>query len=175
MLLILDIERLTRNRYSETINLLYRCNTFDFNSIIEIFRFSLTVLPDRTQVMRKVRWKYAGIYDSVNPRYVSVKRFGVYPRMGGGEEGRICTKTPWLECRKAEEDEDIEEISCSCLSCWTPHVGIEVEEQQLVIYNWLMALVDMRRREKALEEVKKVSLESSESLRPSGTLTEVAK
>ncbi|CZR63881.1 uncharacterized protein PAC_13778 [Phialocephala subalpina] len=169
---LLALPKTCRRIYSETIELLYHSNTFDFNSIVEVFRFSLTVLPDRIQVMKNVRWKYAGIYDSVNPRYVSVKRFGVYPRIGEGEEGRICNKRPWLVCRKSPEDEDIDQTACSCLSCWTPHVGIEVEEQQLVIYNWLMALVDMREREKILEREKKVSFDSSECPTSSGTLSE---
>lgn len=123
--------------------------------------------------MRKVRWKYAGIYDSINSRYVSVKRFGVYPRMGVGDEGRICNRLPWLECMKSEEDEDVE-VPCSCLTCWTPREDLSVEEQQLVIYNWLMALVNMKEREKVLEKVKKVSFESFESPSSSGTLTEAA-
>ncbi|KUJ14462.1 uncharacterized protein LY89DRAFT_686934 [Mollisia scopiformis] len=145
---LLALSKTCRRIYSETIEILYGCNTFDFNSIIEVFRFSLTVLPERMQLMKDVRWKYIGIYDGINPRYMSHKRFA-YPRIGNGDE-RICKKMPWLGCRRSDEED--EEEDCSCLTCWTPVETPDVEQQQLVIYNWLMRLAEEREAEKILEE-----------------------
>ncbi|KAE8444839.1 hypothetical protein EG329_014194 [Mollisiaceae sp. DMI_Dod_QoI] len=128
---IIALSKTCRRIYSETIELLYSSNTFDFNSIIEVFRFSLTILPDRMRVMKNVRWKYGNVYGGVDPSHISPRR--EFPRVFRAQE-KIWKEKPWLECRKPE--------NCSCLSCWTPREGFDAREQRWVIYCWLRRLID---------------------------------
>jgi hypothetical protein len=36
---------------------LYTANTFDFESLSQVLRFSITVLPERMKLIRDVQWK----------------------------------------------------------------------------------------------------------------------
>jgi len=47
-----------RNRYSEAVEILYRSNTFDFESLSDVLRLSLVLLPERMQLITDVRWRY---------------------------------------------------------------------------------------------------------------------
>ena len=44
-------------RYSEAIEILYKENTFDFDSLDDVLKLSLTLLPERMQLIKSVQWK----------------------------------------------------------------------------------------------------------------------
>ena len=44
-------------RYSEAIEILYKENTFDFDSLNDVLKLSLTLLPERMRLIKSVQWK----------------------------------------------------------------------------------------------------------------------
>jgi hypothetical protein len=65
---------LTCCRYSEAIEILYTANSFDFDSLNDVLKLSLTLLPERMNLMKTVQWK---------PTVASVN---------------YLNSTPWLQC-----------------------------------------------------------------------------
>jgi hypothetical protein len=61
--------------------MLYRNNSFDFESLATVFKLSLTILPERMQMIKLVQWRYAwpitGFWPgSLNPAIASFERKG---------------------------------------------------------------------------------------------------
>lgn len=54
---LLSILQSCRRIYSEAIPILYTLNTFDFESLSDVLKLSLTVLPERMRLIKDVQWK----------------------------------------------------------------------------------------------------------------------
>ena len=45
------------DRYSEAIEILYKENTFDFDSLNDVLKLSTTLIPERMHLIKQVQWK----------------------------------------------------------------------------------------------------------------------
>jgi hypothetical protein len=98
-----------KNRYSEGIEMLYRRNTFDFESLAAVLKLSLTILPERMQMIKLVQWRYAwpirGFWPgSFNPAIANFERKGTQ------------TTLPWLACCSPDSP-------CTCIACMPTEVS----------------------------------------------------
>lgn len=52
-----NLHQLMRNRYSEAVYILYQNNTFDFESLNDVMRLSLTIPTEHMRLIKDVQWK----------------------------------------------------------------------------------------------------------------------
>ncbi|KAH8667485.1 hypothetical protein BGZ60DRAFT_431719 [Tricladium varicosporioides] len=102
--------------YSEAIDLLYKCNTFEFMDIENVLRLSMTILPERMKLITNIRWKYGLISNhSIAPDEIYLSLLMHIANY----HHRICPvhnfqdTTPWLKCVATEDDGE----GCSCVGC----------------------------------------------------------
>jgi len=72
---LLPLLQSCRRIYSEAIEILYKNNTFDFDSLDDVLKLSLTLLPERMCLIKTVQWK---------PTVSTLNHL---------------SNTPWLNCR----------------------------------------------------------------------------
>jgi len=85
---LLSLLQSCRQIYSEAIPFLYERNTFRFESLLDVMRFSQTVLPERMRLIKDIRWKLS-------------KSHGV---------NYDSEFMPWLKCNAPS--------SCWCIKHW---------------------------------------------------------
>jgi hypothetical protein len=84
-------------RYSEAIEILYKENFFDFDSLADVLKLSLTLLPERMSLIKSVQWKPTAFA----PHYLN--------------------NTPWLRCRKSESSMYC--LGCCCVACVSENIS----------------------------------------------------
>jgi hypothetical protein len=55
------------NRYSEAIEILYKENIFEFDSLNDVLKLSLTLIPERMHLIKKVQWKWVFNFSHNDP------------------------------------------------------------------------------------------------------------
>ena len=90
---------LISHRYSEAIEMLYTENTFNFESLNDVLKLSLTLVPERMALIQSVRWKPSAF----SPHYL--------------------INTPWLHCQNRAHCTS--QLSCCCVKCWPEAIGLD--------------------------------------------------
>ncbi|RFU34861.1 hypothetical protein B7463_g1482, partial [Scytalidium lignicola] len=93
-----------RRVYSEAIEMLYKENTFDFDSLNGVLQLSRTILPNRMKLVTSVQWRYK--YDAHN-QIIDPSSVSYYYH------------SPWADCSAPEE--------CSCVLCWPKKAGVDYQ------------------------------------------------